>query len=500
MGPSRQGPSKKSAKATQGRGGSKNEPKKRTTTQGKPRPQDADSAGNAIDISTTIPLTLQQLLLNVFKAALLTHRVPSSSSRPIENGDEGQAGAAVAQTPEAAAEQQPQQQPPQLDIKGLIQTIKSHLYNRDFDSAFTDADEELLRAYALRWSSSRALGYAGIFRALLAVLLKREGQGGAPAAGGEGEEGVSGHVVCIGGGAGAEIVALAAAWRDWTDAVAGGEQADTRTLAAAAGDLSLHETNAPDARNTVEAASTPPARSGKPQRPRLSVTAIDIADWSPIVDRLVSTIRSPAVAGSHAHPAPLYRDAGLDAQPDPHRAPAASSSFQVAFQKLDVLAASEAALRSLVHPPREHDLTPGTPVLVTLMFTLNELFSTSMARATGFLLRLTDLLRPGAVLLVVDSPGSYSTLKLGKNSGGRGGDGGEGEESTRSSPSERQYPMKFLLDHALLSVAAGKWERLFSQDSRWWRRDAARLRYGVGDAAGLEDMRFQVHIYRRLAD
>ncbi|PYI21602.1 hypothetical protein BO99DRAFT_71616 [Aspergillus violaceofuscus CBS 115571] len=522
MGPSRQGPSKKSAKATQGRGGSKNEPKKRTTTQGKHRPQDADSAGNQIDISTTIPLTLQQLLLNIFKAALLTHRVPSSSSRPIENGDEGHAGAAVAQTPEAVAAEQPQQQqqqqPPQLDIKGLIQTIKSHLYNRDFDSAFTDADEELLRAYALRWSSSRALGYAGIFRALLAVLLKREGQGGAPGAGaaatnsaGEGdddeaeEEGVSGHVVCIGGGAGAEIVALAAAWRDWTDAVAGGEQAAPRTLAAAAGDLSLHETNDPDASHTVEEASTPTARSGKPQRHRLSVTAIDIADWSPIVDRLVSTIRSPAVAGSDTHPAPLYRDAGLrmsrpDAQPDPNSAPAASSSFQVGFQKLDVLSASEEALRSLVRPPREHDTSTSTPVLVTLMFTLNELFSTSMARATGFLLRLTDLLRPGAVLLVVDSPGSYSTLKLGKNSGGSGGGGGEGEESARSSTSERQYPMKFLLDHALLSVAAGKWERLFSQDSRWWRRDAARLRYGVGDAAGLEDMRFQVHIYRRLAD
>ncbi|PYH79167.1 hypothetical protein BO82DRAFT_289540 [Aspergillus uvarum CBS 121591] len=488
------GPSKKSAKATQGRGGSKNEPKKRTTTQGKHRPQDADSAGNQINISATIPLTLQQLLLNVFKAALLTHRVPSSSSRSIENGDEGHAGA-VAQAPEAAAEQP--QQPPQLDIKGLIQTIKSHLYNRDFDSAFTDADEELLRAYALRWSSSRALGYAGIFRALLAVLLKRKGQGGGDEA--EAEEGVSGHVVCIGGGAGAEIVALAAAWRDWMDAVAGGEQEDPRTLAAIVGDLSLHETNEPEA-TAREEASTPNALSRVMKRHRLSVTAIDIADWSRIVDRLVSTIRSPAVAGSDAHPAPLYRDAGLSMSPDaqPDTSAPASSSFQVGFQKLDILSASEEELRRLVHPPREQDTR--TPVLVTLMFTLNELFSTSMAKATGFLLRLTDLLRPGAVLLVVDSPGSYSTLKLGKNSGGSGGDGEEGEESTRSSTSDRQYPMKFLLDHALLSVAAGKWERLFSQDSRWWRRDAARLRYGVGDAAGLEDMRFQVHIYRRSAD
>ncbi|RAK73537.1 25S rRNA (uracil2843-N3)-methyltransferase [Aspergillus fijiensis CBS 313.89] len=513
------GPSKKAAKSSsqsQSRGGSRNEPKKSsrgtTTIRGKhqhrPHNHGAESAAaNQIDLSATIPLTLQQLLLNVFKAALLTHRVPSSisssSSRSEKRDGDGEGEG------EGDEAEQQQQQQPQLDIKGLIQTIKSHLYNRDFDSAFTDADEELLRAYALRWSSSRALGYAGIFRALLGVLLKREGRfAGATTSAvdgddaEEGEEGVSGHVVCIGGGAGAEIVALAAAWRDWSDVFGDGRmrkrrQLAARTLAAAVDDLSLHETNGPEAQATatVEDSSTPDGRQQQQQqhqqRHRLSVTAIDIADWSPIVDRLVSTIRSPAVAGSDAHPAPLYRDAGLSIGPDAQNdsARTSSSSFQVGFQKLDVLSASEKELRRLVQPD-----TASGPVLVTLMFTLNELFSTSMAKATGFLLRLTDMLRPGAVLLVVDSPGSYSTLKLGKNSAGGSG------ESTSSSTSERQYPMKFLLDHALLSVAAGKWDRLFSQDSRWWRRDAARLRYGVGDAAGLEDMRFQVHIYRRLAD
>lgn len=132
-------------------------------------------------------------------------------------------------------------------------------------------------------------------------------------------------------------------------------------------------------------------------------------------------------------------------------------------------------------PPAQEAEEEESTALVTLMFTLNELFSTSMAKATGFLLRMTDSLQPGAVLLVVDSPGSYSTLRLGK--------GGE---------QERRYPMKFLLDHTLLSVARGKWERVFAQESRWWRRDAARLRYDVGPGAGLEDMRFQIHVYRRV--
>ncbi|PYH48375.1 25S rRNA (uracil2843-N3)-methyltransferase [Aspergillus saccharolyticus JOP 1030-1] len=482
---SRQGPSKKSAKAPHGRASSKSDQKKpprsSACTQGKQRPQDHLLVENWLDSSATIPLTLQQLLLNVFKSALLTYRVPSCRA-----GESDVAGgtSAAAHAPESTEQ-------PQLDIKGLIQTIKSHLYNRDFNSAFTDADEDLLRAYALRWSSSRALGYAGIFRALWAILLKPNSQAMASA-----NDGVDSHVVCIGGGAGAEIVALAAAWRDWTDAADGSKEQpadeEQATLSAAVGGLSVHDEHGTDAQSaapTVEKLSTTDGQSASERRhPRLSVTAIDIADWSSIVGRLVSTIRSPAVAGSNSHPAPLCGDAGLlspDGQPSDK-----GLDFQVGFQRLDVLSASEDELRRLLHP-REQNHNAST-VLVTLMFTLNELFSTSMAKATGFLLRLTDLLQPGAVLLVVDSPGSYSTLKLGKSSSTATG--------ASANPSERQYPMKFLLDHALLTVAAGKWDRLFSQDSRWWRRDAARLRYGVGEGAGLEDMRFQIHIYRRSAD
>lgn len=176
-------------------------------------------------------------------------------------------------------------------------------------------------------------------------------------------------------------------------------------------------------------------------------------------------MRSPKVLASKSHPAPLLPDGNGD-------------KFGVAFQKADVLSLPEEELKSLYGQ--------GT-VMVTLMFTLNELFSTSMAKATAFLLRTTDVVEPGTLFLVVDSPGSYSNLSLGKTT-----DTGEKEKV------ERKYPMKFLLDHTLLSVAEGKWEKILSQDSRWWRRDAARLHYDVGEGAGLEDMRFQVHLYRRL--
>ncbi|KAL3479777.1 hypothetical protein BJX99DRAFT_221757 [Aspergillus californicus] len=403
---------------------------------------------NQIDIADTIPLKLQQLLLNVFKAALLPNRREK---------------AAKDQESKSESEPDPTEEEP-LDIKTLIQTMKSHLYNRDFDSAFADADERLLRAYALRWSATRALGYAGLLKSIMRILTR--------------DQGVDlKHVVCIGGGAGAEIVALAAVWRNLIEEEMGEKEKD---LSGALDAVTLEETDIRDQETNKDSNDVPETPRSSQDYPDLSITAVDIADWSTVMDRLASTMKSPTVSGTKSCPAPLLslparqNGDGIDTATD-------ESKFEVNFQRLDVLSLPDLSLSSLLHSPR----TQSPTSLVTLMFTLNELFSTSMSKATAFLLRTTDLLQPGTILLVVDSPGSYSTLKLGK-----GGESG--------SVQERQYPMKFLLDHTLLSVAKGKWERIYSQDSRWWRRDAARLWYDVGEGAGLEDMRFQIHVYRRV--
>ncbi|KAJ9268763.1 hypothetical protein DTO212C5_5181 [Paecilomyces variotii] len=431
-----------------------------------------------IDLSITIPISLQQLLLNIFKAGLLR----SSYDAGQENGREEEE---------------------ELDMKTLIQTIKSHLYNRDFDSAFTDANEELLRAYALRWSASRALGYAGIFRGvvgsgILEFKKKREVDEGM-----SGDETVvkrrrrrDGHVLCIGGGAGAEIVSLACVWRDLMDEEergklgrqgnetetetekdggeggggGGGGDDDAQSISSAVGEMTLTEDPSRNLQDKVSSI------------PNISITAVDIADWSSVVDRLSSTIRSSDIPSSKAHPAPL-----LPPQDDSHE----GSLFSISFQKSDILTLSDSELRSILHNDN------STTILVTLMFTLNELFSVSMAKTTAFLLRITDLLEPGTVLLVVDSPGSYSTVTLGKSKSSTTKPESE-PSSEPDKPQQRNYPMKFLLDHTLLSVAAGKWDKVLSQDSRWFRRDAAKLRYAVGEGAGLEDMRFQIHVYKRL--
>lgn len=424
------GPTVKAAKPKQAPPANKQHANRKIEVQ-KPEPEPIEDESSGPQLVSIIPRSLQQLLLDVFKTALLGEPDREEPANPDGESHSG--------------ENKDREEP--LDIKSLIQTIKGMLYQRDFDSAFTEANEDLLRAYALRWSSSRSLGYAGILKGVLSWM-------------GEEEENTRGRtrptnpstrVVSIGGGAGAEIVALAAVQRDLSD--------ETQSLEQRVAEVSLEDT---EGTNPEEETTNAPG---------FSVMAVDIGNWSSVVDRLSRTIFSANVPfpSTTKHRSPLLSEATRE-------------SFSVGFCRADVLNVTEEELKVLLLGASSP--SPFTSVLVPIMFTLNELFSTSMPKTTAFMLRMTEILPVGAVLLVVDSPGSYSTLKLGK--------GPDGE------PQERNYPMKFLLDHTLLTVAKGKWERVYTEESRWWRRDAARLRYEVGEGAGLEDMRFQMHVYRRL--
>ncbi|PGH11551.1 hypothetical protein AJ79_04809 [Helicocarpus griseus UAMH5409] len=434
----------------------------------------------------SLPVSLQQLLLNVFQSGLLSGK--GSKSEPLSR-----------------------------PLSELIQILKTHLYRRDFLSAFADANDELLKAYALRWSAGRALGYAGIFAAVCEMITQDRATALQKKMYVE-------HIVCIGGGAGAEIVGLAAAWR-WLN-----DQGRILSLDKNMGDLSLGNKMQPD--NNSDAGKSDDNRvsdnndiapAQRQQFSNLSITAVDIADWSPLIDALRRAVSSDSIPSSKSCPAPLIPQGGPDGRVD--------DVFQISFKKADVLSLTDEELRSLL-AARWNDLNGsldssntsteqnGT-VLVTLMFTLNELFSTSIPKTTAFLLRLTDMLSAGTLLLVVDSPGSYSTLTLGgnkaastaKSATSKSTNSFQNDSTTRQDSSEerpvdsgdaatqqRKYPMRFLLDHALISVADGKWERVLSDDSRWFRRDTSQLKYQVGDGIGLEDMRFQIHVYRRQKD
>ncbi|KAI4273960.1 MAG: hypothetical protein L6R38_006223, partial [Xanthoria sp. 2 TBL-2021] len=188
------------------------------------------------------------------------------------------------------------------------------------------------------------------------------------------------------------------------------------------------------------------------------------------------------------------------------------ANFNLTFKQRDILDMSNQDLRDLCQDTK----------IVTLMFTLNELYSISIAKTTKMLLNLAGCLEQGCLLVVVDSPGSYSTLALNHNSkGGSGnvsqrqeeglGPGGGTEKEGEKEKGVKKYPMKWLLDHTLLEAAnAGggdeggsdgegegeggkRWEKVHSEDSRWCRL-REELRYPIA----LEDMRMQVHVYRRL--
>lgn len=362
------------------------------------------------------------------------------------------------------------------NLNTLIKEVKQNLYHRDFCNAFRKQD--YLEAYAIRWSATRTLAYLDIFQKLpqlsstnliepslglnrhtLEITHERceDAKCSAPPApvppttetnasrleklkqcDSETYDVVT-QVVCLGGGAGAEILALA-------------------------GHLSRV--------NSFICADT---QTGSRKAAKLKVTAIDIADWSSVIDRLHLAITADPSLSKRTS---LVLEALHDmpwVDPD---------SFEVRFLKQDVLQIEESAeMQAILRKAR----------LVTIMFTLNELYSVSMSATTKLLLSITSILEPGSLLLVVDSPGSYSTVSIGSK------DFSSSRNDPPSSQQKKKYPMQWLLDHTLLNSAriegkenAHQWEKLYSSDSTWFRHTPD-LTYPIA----LEDMRYQVHLYRR---
>ena len=323
----------------------------------------------------------------------------------------------------------------------IVQQIKQHLFNRDFEHAF--GQKSFLEAYAMRWSPSRALAYTQIFWEILSKYHPEAGNlerdsGDLPQAASQVQFASTKRVVCIGGGAGAELVALGAY-------------------------LQLIDHSCANLADLEDNSKRSPLC--------FAIESIDIADWSTVLRELHSCMTAAPPISEYSSSAAKVANVELIN-------PAACT---LSFMQEDVL------------EMKNENLATGftDAVLVTLMFTLNELYSTSISSTTNLLLSLTMLLAPGAMLLVVDSPGSYSTVNVGETS--RIDDGG----------TRKRYPMQWLLDHTLLESAAigtsknasaeRQWEKIESKESEWFRL-SNELRYPVT----LEDMRYQLHLYRRL--
>ncbi|KAF1982483.1 hypothetical protein K402DRAFT_457332 [Aulographum hederae CBS 113979] len=374
------------------------------------------------------------------------------------------------------------------DLQVLLQEVKGHLYNRDFLTAF--GKEEYLEAYAVRWSPARALCYLKIYYDL---FLDRDSSISSSEAAPKSEDGAgqsTKKIIALGGGAGAEIVALAAVQRLLYPQLSNSSPEETKNESPGLLDVA-----------------------------KFSVHAIDIASWDPITSALHTAVTTPP---------PLSKYASASARSN-NRPLTSPSHFATTFTQADVLAMSvEEMIKvfSLCHssPPSKEEKGDSeeneerqrdqAPSLITLMFTLNELLATSPSLTISFLRNLTTTTKEGTLLLIVDSSGSYSTISLASKRPESKTSESESQVSSADGNEKegKQYPMHFLLDHILLgSSTAGKekrdaeqtdkkWEKLRSEESVWFRLPStadgswtAGLKYPIK----LEDMRYQLHLYRK---
>ena len=379
------------------------------------------------------------------------------------------------------------------ELPESIQEIKEHLYNRGFGQAFESA--RLREAYAARWSPSRALAYVHVFAALPTIIAthqyhgtsldEQRGRQSTPVplsrreiADHQFSEGDSlredssaavnvknvrslqqrRKVICLGAGGGAELVAFAGVLHHLTGQGSTESQSQQQDEDEGKESWDIH----------------------------VDCKFVDAADWSELLASLYSSLTSPP---------PLSNYASKEKQIG-NRPLVVGSTLSINWVQDDLLRPLRDELKD--------DICGAN--LITIMFTLNELYSISISATTRLLLLITSLISPGAYLLVVDSPGSYSTVEIGKAATSLGKTNQEQANSQSAQPHQKQYPMRWLLEHTLLEQASldnGRegssgsktrlWEKLECQESVWFRL-SPKLRYPIP----LEDMRHQLHLYKRI--
>lgn len=351
--------------------------------------------------------------------------------------------------------------PASWDFEGLkptLQEINAALAERDYGVAF--GTEAFREAYAIRWSPSRALCYAN----LLADVLSSGGCDGSSAMDflGTSKEGNPPHrAVCIGGGV-TELMAFGALLRYFNPEAAG-------------------KPSSPGALQTIDdqdpRESTAIAES-QDVTPLLQLTLVDTADWASVVAKLERGLKTPPVLSKYASAAARANNASL----------IGAGTMHVVCTQTDVLASSSVEdLKALIGP---------NAALIALFFTLNDLYTTSIPKTTKLLVELGIAAPRGSLLVVVDAVGASSEAGVLKAAVGKEGGG------------KKKYPMAWLMDHLLLDKGktGGKegeeeeemrssepaWEKILGDECRLFR-----LEEGLKYPASLENMRFQVHLFKR---
>lgn len=328
------------------------------------------------------------------------------------------------------------------EFAGLLQEVKQALFNRDFATAF--GREDYLEAYAARWSPTRTLCYTTVFLGIKehldGVLASEEGS-------------FSGKNLELSTQAGLtkDSNALEQDIEPGEASAETGPDAPKPERSQPRSTLRMLSIGGCAAEHLAFASYLQSTSSNG------HLTLLDSAPWASVISSLESSTNSPP-------PISKYASAAARAA---NRALLEPGQLSVEVVQQDVLALDADALTAQCAGGK-------VPIVVTLLFTLNELYTSGgIGKTTKLLKNLGQALAPGSLVLVVDSPGSYSEAALGKE--------------------KKRYPMQWLLDHTLLETETPgySWEKLQSDDSIWFR-----LPEGLSYPIPLENMRYQIHLYR----
>lgn len=140
---------------------------------------------------------------------------------------------------------------------------------------------------------------------------------------------------------------------------------------------------------------------------RMSVTAIDSADWSSVLESTQELVR------------------------DRWQLPV--ESWSLSFRHEDILDTFAGI-----------DWTSYS--IITSLFTTNELFAASKVKTLAFLSHLSETCKTGTLLVIAESVGSYSEITIGAN----------------------KYPLQVVLDQHLAGKAKA-WRIVEKDPGRWYR-------------------------------
>ncbi|KAF3025058.1 hypothetical protein E8E14_014461 [Neopestalotiopsis sp. 37M] len=324
-------------------------------------------------------------------------------------------------------------------LKPLLTQINDALLQKSLETAF--GTEQFREGYAIRWSPSRALAYSNI----LAQIC--DDHGDSPWVKrllGDVAEGPA-KVLCFGGSA-AEVMALAGVLRCMREDASGKPSASSADL---------------DSSEDTQAALSSSLATGL-----VDLHLIDNTDWSEVVSKLCAGLTTAPQLSKYASAAARAKNVSF----------ISPQALATKFTKSDILELTVEDLQT----------TMGSEVtLITLFFTLNDLYNTSLRRATSFLRKLSDAVPKGSLLLVIDTQEAAAIVESVKDE------------------AEKAFPMGWLLDKALLPAPVAvengpaperAWEKLVDDTNRLCKLPDKGLDY----PAGLENLKLQVHLFKRL--